>query len=133
MQEKFSSQVFECDKPNANKRIYPKHIIEQNIERLNESVQNRSLLGELESNSNTIIHFGNASHIVSEIRQEDNKFFVEIEVLDTPYGKILQSLIKNNVKFAIIPRGVGSATTDAEGNTVIGYDYKIITFDIIAD
>ena len=25
MQEKFSSQVFECDKPNANKRIYPKH------------------------------------------------------------------------------------------------------------
>jgi hypothetical protein len=133
MQEKFSLQVFECDKPNRNKRIYPKHIIEQNVERLNNSIQNRSLLGELEPNPSSIIHFSKASHIVSKIHQEDNKFFVEIETLNTPSGKMLQSLIENKVKFFISPRGIGSATIDAEGNYVIGDDYKIITFDIVAD
>jgi hypothetical protein len=57
----------------------------------------------------------------------------EGEVLDTPSGKVLRSLINSGVRVGISSRGVGNGSTNEDGVLVIGESYKLITFDAVAD
>lgn len=84
-------------------------------------------------NSDSIIHFENASHLVTKLWWEKNTLMGEGEVLDTPSGKLLKSLINSGVRVGISSRGVGNGTTNEDGVLVIGESYKLITFDAVAD
>ena len=58
--------------------------------------------------------------------------FGVIELLDTPSGKILQSLVESGVTLGISSRGVGS--TKQQGNTLIVQDdFQLICFDIVSE
>jgi hypothetical protein len=55
-----------------------------------------------------------------------------IEVLNTPSGKIIQSLIESGVTLGISSRGVGS--TSSQGNTqVVQDDFQLICFDMVSE
>jgi hypothetical protein len=54
-------------------------------------------------------------------------------VLNTPMGKLLQSLINDGVRVGISSRGVGNGKVNENGILVIGESYKLITFDAVAD
>mgnify|MGYP003330905503 CR=1 FL=1 len=54
-----------------------------------------------------------------------------IEILDTPSGKIIQSLIESGVTLGISSRGVGS--TKRQGDTqVVQDDFQLICFDMVS-
>jgi len=55
-----------------------------------------------------------------------------VELLDTPSGKILQSLIESGVTLGISSRGVGS-TRQQDGNTIVQEDFQLICFDIVSE
>ena len=57
----------------------------------------------------------------------------EGEILNTPHGKILKSLLNDGVRIGISSRGVGNGRSDENGILVIGESYKLITFDAVAD
>ena len=57
----------------------------------------------------------------------------EAEILSTPHGRILKSLINDGVRVGISSRGVGNGKVDENGILVIGESYKLITFDAVAD
>jgi hypothetical protein len=57
----------------------------------------------------------------------------EGEILNTPHGKILKSLLNDGVRIGISSRGVGNGKVDENGILVIGESYKLITFDAVAD
>jgi hypothetical protein len=59
-------------------------------------------------------------------------FMGEAEVLQTPAGKILESLIKSGVKLGISSRGFGSVK-DRNGLNEVQEDFKLVTFDIVSD
>jgi hypothetical protein len=55
-----------------------------------------------------------------------------IEILDTPSGKIIQSLIESGITLGISSRGVGSTST--KGNTqVVQDDFQLICFDMVSE
>lgn len=122
---RFLALVQESDKPNQNRRVFPRKVLEQQIERLQEDVRNRSLLGELGVPIDTIIHFDKASHVILDLYMSGNNLMAEIEVLDTPAGQQLRSLLGAGVPIGFRMSGVGSGD-NIDGNFVVNETYKLI-------
>lgn len=130
---KFRGKFQEAEAVNKNKRIYPYGVLDENIIRLQEAVTDRRLVGELDHPTDSIIHFANASHVVTKLWWDGNVLMGEGEILNTPHGKVLKALLEDGVKVGISSRGVGSGKVNENGILVIGESYKLITFDCVAD
>lgn len=130
---KFRGKFQEAEAINKNKRLYPYKVLDENVKVLNEAINQRRLIGELDHPSDSIVHFANASHIVTKLWWEGNTLMGEGEILSTPSGRILQALLNDGVKIGISSRGVGQGSTNEDGTLVIGEGYKLITFDAVAD
>lgn len=129
----FRGKFQEANAVNKNKRMYPFDVLSQNVERLMETVKHNGLTGELDHPSDSIIHFRDASHLITDLYWEGNVLMGEGKVLNTPSGFILQQLMKDGVRVGISSRGVGNGQVNNEGVLVIGESYKLITFDAVAD
>lgn len=130
---KFRGKFQEAEAVNKNKRMYPYDVLEENRKRLLEAIETRQLVGELDHPTDSIIHFGNCSHVVTKLWWENNVLMGEGEILNTPSGKVLKALINDGIRIGISSRGVGNGKTNEEGILVIGESYKLITFDAVAD
>jgi hypothetical protein len=130
---KFKGKFQEAEAVNKNKRMYPFSVLDENVKRLNDHIKGRGLIGELDHPTDSIIHFTNASHIVTQLWWEGNTLMGEGEILNTPHGKVLKSLINDGVRVGISSRGVGNGKVNENGILVIGESYKLITFDAVAD
>jgi hypothetical protein len=108
-------------------------VLDENVKRLKQVVESRGLVGELDHPTDSIIHFANASHVITKLWWEGNVMMGEGEILNTPPGKCLKALINDGVRVGISSRGVGSGRVNENGILVIGESYKLITFDAVAD
>lgn len=130
---RFRGKFQEANQVNKNKRMYPMDVLASNVDKLVETVQQRGLFGELDHPTDSIVHLANASHLVTKLWWEGNVLMGEGEVLNTPSGKVLKSLIDAGVRVGISSRGVGNGQVNNEGVLVIGESYKLITFNAVAD
>ena len=89
--------------------------------------------GNCDHPDDSVVNLKNVSHIVrSAEMKDDGVVYGSIELLNTPSGMILQSLVDSGVKLGISSRGVGS--THKEGNNqVVGDDYLLIAFDMVSE
>ncbi len=129
----FRGKFQEAEAVNKNKRLYPYAVLDENIKRLNETVKNKGLVGELDHPADSIIHFKDASHAITKLWWEANTLMGEGQILNTPCGKVLKALLDDGVRVGISSRGVGNGKVNEEGILVIGESYKLITFDAVAD
>jgi hypothetical protein len=121
------------DTPNGNKRVYPKKILEGAVKSTIEMVTEGRMLGELDHPDDAKIHLDKVSHKITNLKMDESGVcWGEAEVLQTPAGKILESLIKSNVKLGISSRGFGSVK-EVNGLNEVQNDYKLVTFDIVSD
>lgn len=130
---KFRGKFQEAESINKNKRMYPFGVLDENVQRLKEVVGSRGLIGELDHPTDSIIHFRDASHIITKLWWDGNVLMGEGEILNTPHGKVLKALINDGVRVGISSRGVGNGKVNENGILVIGESYKLITFDAVAD
>lgn len=130
---RFKGKFQEAEAVNKNKRRYPFDVLDENVQKLQGVVGNRGLIGELDHPTDSIIHFEKASHLITKLYWEGNVLMGEGEILNTPHGKVLKSLINDGVRIGISSRGVGSGKADENGVLVISDGYKLITFDAVAD
>jgi hypothetical protein len=130
---KFRGKFQEANQVNKNKRMYPYEILNSNVEKLVETVQQRGLFGELDHPTDSIIHLANTSHLITKLWWDGNCLMGEGEILNTPAGKVLRSFIEAGARIGISSRGVGNGQVNNEGVLVIGESYKLITFDAVAD
>lgn len=123
-----------ADTPNGNKRVYPRGILEGAIRSTAQMVAEGRMLGELDHPDDAKIHLDKVSHKITKLNMDPTNGFVfgEAEVLSTPAGKILESLIKSGVKLGISSRGFGSVK-DINGLNEVQEDFKLVTFDIVSD
>jgi len=121
-----------ADTLNQNGRIYPRAILEREIINYQKFIRENRALGECDHPDTSVVELKNASHIVREARMEGETVYGTIELLDTPSGKILQSLIESGVTLGISSRGVGS-TKQQSGNLVVQEDFQLICFDIVSE
>ena len=130
---KFKGKFQEAEAVNKNKRIYPYDVLDENVKKLTPIVEARGLVGELDHPTDSIIHFEKCSHVITRLWWEGNNLMGEGEILNTPHGRILKSLLSDGVRIGISSRGVGNGRSDENGILVIGESYKLITFDAVAD
>ena len=117
---------------NQNGRVYPKSILQREIENYQKLIRENRALGECDHPDSSVIELKNASHIVREAYMQGDDVYGTIEILDTPSGKIIQSLIESGITLGISSRGVGSTSTN--GNTqVVQDDFQLICFDMVSE
>lgn len=125
---------------NANGRVYKGDILKREVEKLLPSVKARTLVGQLDHPQTATIEYGKASHLITEMFFDDKTGTVigEIELLNTPSGKIVESLIDADVKVGISSRGLGTVENTVDEKTgdsvlVVNDDYQWVTQDIVAE
>jgi hypothetical protein len=117
---------------NQNKRIYPRHILEREVDNYMKIVNEDRAVGELDHPNESVVELKNASHIVRELWWDGDDLLGRIEVLTTPCGKILQALLESGVKIGISSRGVGSLKKQGDTHMVED-DYVLICWDIVSE
>jgi len=121
-----------ADTLNQNGRIYPIEILDREVRNYQKFIKENRALGECDHPDSSVVELKNASHIVREAFIEDGVCLGTVELLDTPSGKILQSLIESGVTLGISSRGVGS--TQREGDyDVVQDDFQLICWDFVSE
>jgi hypothetical protein len=83
--------------------------------------------------NSSVVELKNVSHIVREAKMDrDGVVWGAIEVLSTPAGNILKSLVEAGVTIGISSRGVGS-TKNEGGRTMVQDDFQLICWDIVSE
>ena len=122
-----------ADTPNHNNRIYERKLLVREMSRLDEAINERRLMGELDHPSHDAVKLHNVSHLITKLKMRGNDMLGEAEILNTPSGQVAQALIKGGVKLGISSRGMGSLKEGPEGNSHVNPDFKLVTFDLVAD
>lgn len=122
----------QADKENKNGRIYPKGIMEKELERYQTLIKEKRSLGELGHPPNPTINLDKVSHLISNLRFEGNDIIGKAKILDTPMGKIAQNFIEEGVRLGVSSRGLGSLK-EKNGINEVQDDFHLATVDIVAD
>jgi len=121
-----------ADTLNQNGRIYPRPILEREVRNYQKFIIENRALGECDHPDSSVINLKNVSHIVREAHFEGNTVYGTVELLDTPSGKVLQSLVESGVKLGISSRGVGSTKKTGDYYTV-DEDFQLICWDFVSE
>jgi hypothetical protein len=120
------------DTLNQNGRVYPDVILSREVRNYQKFIKENRALGELDHPDSSVVELKNASHIVREAYMQEGICYGTVEILDTPSGKILQSLVESGITLGISSRGVGS--TKREGNyDVVQDDFQLICWDFVSE
>ncbi len=122
-----------CDAENQNKRVYPRHILEREIENYKKAVMERRATGELDHPNNSVVELKNVSHIVRDIWWENNDVKGKIQLLNTPSGLIAQQLLADGVQIGVSSRGVGDVLPTNEGYDMVDENFMLICFDLVSE
>ena len=117
---------------NQNGRVYPIDILDREVRNYQKFIAENRALGELDHPDSSVVELKNASHIVREAYMQGDICYGSVEILDTPSGKILKSLVDSGVTLGISSRGVGS--TRKEGDyQVVQDDFQLICWDFVTE
>ena len=121
-----------ADTQNGNGRVYPSRVLMREVENYKKLVKERRALGELDHPDDSVINLKNASHMVTDIWAEGKDVKGKVQVLNTPSGNILRSLVESGVKLGISSRGMGSVSENS-GQTMVEDDFQLICFDFVSE
>jgi len=119
--------------PNANNRIYPKPLLEREDKKMQDIIAARGAIGELDHPESPIVQLENGSHVVTKTWWDGDNLLGEIEVLDTPKGKILESYVRRGIRMGISSRGLGSTRQADGGYDVVEDDFQLVTYDMVSN
>lgn len=126
-------QFARSDKATENKRLYRESLWRREFGRLAEAMDNRRMFGELDHPSDGRTKLQRVSHLVTGLRIDGNEVIGEAEVLDTPNGRILKTLAQAKASVGVSSRGYGSTKTLPDGTMEVQEDFRLDTFDFVAD
>lgn len=119
-----------------NGRIYPESLMQREFDRLTEAISNRGVLGETDHPTDGKTSLKRVSHVITGLKIKDGIVIGECEILNTPEGKILRSLIESKVQLGVSSRGFGSTRTSTDPKVVgevVQDDFVLKTWDFVAD
>jgi cell division septum initiation protein DivIVA len=134
--------ISEFDTLNRNRRKYSKSLWEKVCANkdLMEKLQNRKLYGHAEHPATTQSNLEKISHIITKmwIDESKNRVYQEMHVLDTPYGRIVDTLLRAESLVGVSTRAEGELQEQVdEGGAkylnVVAESFNYVTTDFTAD
>ena len=133
-------QICSIGEKNRNNRMYSKEVWEKVLgdKDIKEKLANRSLFFHAEHPTTTQSNTEKVAGVVTEIKVEGDKVFSIMEVLNTPYGQIVDTLLKAKCGIGVSTRADGELeeAMDESGGKyqrVIPESYRFVTIDFTAD
>lgn len=123
----------QAEKPNRNGRSYGRGIMEREVQKYQDLINEKRSLGELGHPPNPSINLNQVSHLITGLRFEGNDIHGKAKILDTPMGKIAKNFIEEGVRLGVSSRGLGSVKLNKEGINEVQDDFHLATVDIVAD
>ena len=117
---------------NGNGRKYGKEILEREVKNYQKLIDESRALGELDHPDSSVVELSKVSHKVTKLWMEGDDVYGKIQVLPTPSGNILRSLVESGVQVGISSRGLGSVS-EHNGVTVVQDDFQLICFDMVSE
>lgn len=122
----------QADKQNRNGRVYPKAVMEKEVQRYQQLIGEKRSLGELGHPPNPQINLNQVSHLITELKFSGGDIYGKAKILDTPMGKIAKNFIEEGVMLGVSSRGLGSLK-EKNGINEVQDDFHLATVDIVAD
>ena len=124
------------DIKNRNGRMYPADVLDKEVKRYDEQyIQKNRAYGELGHPQGPTINLERVSHMITKLERDGSNFMGKAKIMtETPYGKIVESLIKDGGQLGVSSRGMGSVKPMRDGTGVVQSDFYLATAaDIVAD
>lgn len=138
-----TGKFFSADTPNQNGRLYPKKILEREIEKLLPLVRDNQIIAELDHPTDrAILEFGNACAKIVDLWWDGNDVMGKMQVLKGhPSGDKLLALIENGVKIGVSSRSIGSTEHSSNYSEyskfgdleIVCEDLNVITVDVVSN
>lgn len=124
-----------ADERNANERIYSGTLWDRIFldEKFQNRIATREMLGEADHPEDGKTSIPRVSHLVTQVEREGTEIYVEIEILDTPAGRIVEKLVNAGVKIGISSRGTGSVIERNGESYVNEDDFELETWDLVTN
>jgi hypothetical protein len=124
----------QADMKNRNGRVYPMETLQKEVNRYDKSfIKEKRAFGELGHPDGPVVNLERVSHMITKLVPEGKNFIGEAKITDTPYGKIVKSLIDEGAKLGVSSRGMGSLENRAGAMHVKRDFYLATAADIVAD
>ncbi len=118
----------ECDTKNQNGRVYPQPILEREVKKYTDNfINQKAAYGELDHPETPTIRLKEVSHIIPRVHWSGNKLLGDINVLDTPNGRIAESILRAGGRIGVSSRALGS-TKKVQND--IGEEYDKVEEDL---
>lgn len=113
---------------NLNERVYPVKEISKAVDHVTEMLgRGDSVLGECDHPEELTINLDRVSHTINQMWMDGPSGMGKLQILPTPMGNIIRTLIESGVKLGVSSRGSGNVNDKGEVS-----DFEIITVDIVA-
>ena len=123
------------DVKNRNGRVYPSEVLARETKRYaKEYIDKKRAYGELGHPQGPTINLERVSHMITELKQDGKNFVGKAKIMcETPYGKIVKSLMDEGAQLGVSSRGMGSLK-EKGGAAEVQKDFYLATAaDIVAD
>ncbi len=126
--------ILQLDTVTANKRSFSSAIMEEKMSQYQLShIDKKRAYGELGHPNTPKINLERVSHMFHSVIKEGNSYIGKAKLIDTPFGLIAQSLVKEGAGLGVSIRCVGTMK-EINGVSHIQSDLRICTpSDIVAD
>jgi hypothetical protein len=124
--------VQRAEAKNGNGRVYPKDTLEREIQKYKDTyIKENRALGELDHPESPVINLKNVCHNVKDVWWDGDDVIAKIEVLPTPSGNILKSLLTVGITVGISSRGMGSVKQIGE-TVEVQDDFELLCWDFVS-
>lgn len=130
---------FVPDGMSRNERWYPKELWETVLKKpkIKQKIEDKLMFGTIGHDAilgDEGLRKGDASHIITELRIDGNKGRGKALILDTPVGRILNTIVRAGSKLAVSSRANGTFEGKYKGKPVVCKEtYDLEGFDFVID
>lgn len=126
-----------ADAPNRNRRIYPKRILEREIELYSKKIAERRAFGECDHPESSVVNLKNVCQAIIDVKWKNNEVYGDVEILNTPSGKIIKEILLAGFRVGQSSRGLGSVKELHEGEddiVEVDDDFELVALaDAVSD
>ena len=116
---------------NGNGRYYKRDLWQREMDKYDKIIKENRAVGELDHPESSVVNLKNVSHNIKDTWWDGDNIMGTIEILPTPSGNILKSLIDSGITVGVSSRGMGSLRPMGEVQEVQD-DFELLCWDFVS-